>query len=257
VTLVNAPTPYTAYNKDFDYDYKDVAENSDRTYFFDGSTNIHVGNTKNTDNSTNNYDSDSDSIYDKSRNRSIKRQEQFIRHEQYLRQEQAYNYDSSENGKSSTYGMGAMATCGSASVAGLSNAQYLRLEETNTGSISLELALSALHERLIDISPSLLPLFKNINTEIHSERIRFLEQKVALLNLSSNGTLRSPGHPMNSSKHQVEATNRLSQSAKRLPYTNTSVYNPKIRKRERISNYNSDVDNCNSSLSLVQKQWQS
>jgi hypothetical protein len=62
---------------------------------------------------------------------------------------------------------------------------------------------------------------------------------------------------MNSSKHQLEATNRLSQSVKRLPHSNTSVYNPKIRKRDRISNYNSDVDNCNSSLSLVQKQWQS
>jgi hypothetical protein len=102
VTLVNAATPYTTYNKDFDDDYKHLAENSDNTNFLDSSTNIH-DNTKNTQSSTNNYDSDG--IYDRSSNRSIKRQEQFIRHEQYLRQEQAYNYDSTENGMSSTYGM--------------------------------------------------------------------------------------------------------------------------------------------------------
>lgn len=66
-------------------------------------------------------------------------------------------------------------------VAGLSNAQYVRIEESNGISPALEVTLTAMHEAILEVVPTLLPLFRKLSTEIHNERTHALQQRAKLL----------------------------------------------------------------------------
>ena len=72
---------------------------------------------------------------------------------------------------------------GTVGQAGLSNAQYLRIEESDGIEPTLEVSLTAMHESLIATQPTLLPLFRKLTSEIHSERTRALQKRSQLLNL--------------------------------------------------------------------------
>ena len=72
-------------------------------------------------------------------------------------------------------------SAGTVGVAGLSNGQYLRLEESDGIEPSLEVSLAAMHESIIASSPTLLPLFRKLTSEIHTERTRALQKRSQLL----------------------------------------------------------------------------
>ena len=65
--------------------------------------------------------------------------------------------------------------------AGLSDAPYLRYEESDGIEPSLEVSLTAMHESLIATQPSLLPLFRRLTDDIHTERTRALQKRSQLL----------------------------------------------------------------------------
>lgn len=76
------------------------------------------------------------------------------------------------------------------SVAGIGHGGlYLRKEEQwPSDSAALEEAIGLLHEGLIANCPILLPAFRKLCEQIHSERTRALEKNAQLLNLLGNGT---------------------------------------------------------------------
>ena len=71
---------------------------------------------------------------------------------------------------------------GTVGQAGLSDAQYLRLEESDGIDPALEVSLTAMHESLIATTPQLLPLFRRLTGDIHTERTRALQKRSQLLN---------------------------------------------------------------------------
>jgi hypothetical protein len=73
-------------------------------------------------------------------------------------------------------------------IAGLSDAQYTRLEEQDVASPALENIISALHDNIVGNCPRLLPLHKKLVMEIHHERNRFLEQKSEILHWLCNNS---------------------------------------------------------------------
>lgn len=67
-------------------------------------------------------------------------------------------------------------------MAGLSDAGYLRLEETDASlHPELEHALAALHDNLVTFCPKLLPLFRQLHNQIHTDRTRSLVEKSKLV----------------------------------------------------------------------------
>lgn len=70
---------------------------------------------------------------------------------------------------------------GTVAQAGLSDAQYHRIEESDGIDPSLEVSLTAMHESLIATTPQLLPLFRKLTTDIHTERTRALQKRSQLL----------------------------------------------------------------------------
>lgn len=66
-------------------------------------------------------------------------------------------------------------------VAGLSNAQYLRLEESEPLSPALEQSLLALHDTIALTAPNLLPLVGKLGTDLKSERAMSVQQRAAML----------------------------------------------------------------------------
>jgi hypothetical protein len=67
--------------------------------------------------------------------------------------------------------------------AGLSDAGYFRPEESDGIEPGLEVSLTAMHESLIATQPTLLPLFRKLASDIHSERTRALQKRSQLLSL--------------------------------------------------------------------------
>jgi myosin heavy subunit len=83
----------------------------------------------------------------------------------------------SSSGRSQSYPEGTVGQ------AGLSEAQYLRLEESDGIEPALEVSLTAMHESLLATQPTLLPLFRKLTTDIHAERTRALQKRSQLLNM--------------------------------------------------------------------------
>jgi myosin heavy subunit len=83
----------------------------------------------------------------------------------------------SSSGRSQSYPEGTVGQ------AGLSDAQYLRLEESDGIEPALEVSLTAMHESLLATQPALLPLFRKLTTDIHAERTRALQKRSQLLNM--------------------------------------------------------------------------
>lgn len=71
-------------------------------------------------------------------------------------------------------------------MAGFGGALYVRPEESEPLSISLERALSTLHDSIALTSPSLLPLVSKLGSEIRNERALSLQQRQSLVKRMKN-----------------------------------------------------------------------
>jgi hypothetical protein len=74
-----------------------------------------------------------------------------------------------------------LSTEGSGRLAGDVPGAYHRREEADVGSPGLEKAVSDLHEQLVALQPTLLPLLRAVGNEVYFERTRHLEHRAELL----------------------------------------------------------------------------
>ena len=66
-------------------------------------------------------------------------------------------------------------------LAGNAEAPYIRWEETDVASPGLEAALTVMHDSIIRINPTLLPVFRKLSNEIYVERTRMVQRHSQLI----------------------------------------------------------------------------
>lgn len=137
---------------------------------------------------------------------------------------------------------------GTVAQAGLSDAQYHRIEESDGIDPNLEISLTAMHESLIATTPQLLPLFRKLTSDIHSERTRALQKRSQLLSQigARQYEIKSPHADQSANNHNIKnktASKTAAAYSAMLKAKGKNNYFESYEEKSNVTNHSSNKPN--------------